>query len=360
MSLKNEIEIDYLDRKTKVSLPKEYADFIKLCKETFYLSESRSKDMSIIYIDEDDDEVPIDEDEYNNEKARKASFWTLNLNEDEEDLDDIKHIKNELTLKKNDLLNKAKIFKAQLLKKCNGIIESEVKKRNDLHKENIKKIKKAYEDNLNGFKQEINDIIKESLQTITQNVMSIYNDNIDIIDNEIKESLKGNISTLQNECEEEFNKIKVDEIGEQMDNIKNNVKQCQSDFLDLYRQSQNLNTLCEITKEIKKQCKISKKGVTFNLDVLNKTKKKLTGKYILHIIGTEGNNEKFQLDLDLSDVDSGMKKAKEITIKPKIRKEGKYIFRLFIKEDNNVISNESELILEMVDLGSMNDVMGVQ
>ena len=60
-----------------------------------------------------------------------------------------------------------------------------------------------------------------------------------------------------------------------MDNIKNNVKQCQSDFLDLYRQSQNLNTLCEITKEIKKQCKISKKGVTFNLDVLNKTKKKI-------------------------------------------------------------------------------------
>ena len=55
-----------------------------------------------------------------------------------------------------------------------------------------------------------------------------------------------------------------------------------------------------------------------------------------------------------------MKKAKEITIKPKIRKEGKYIFRLFIKEDNNVISNESELILEMVDLGSMTDVMGLQ
>jgi len=95
MILKSEIEIEYFDRKTKVSLPKEYSDFIKLCKETFYLSESRSKDMSIIYYDDEEDEIPIDEDEYNNKNARNSSFWILKLNEDDDNNDNNDNNDNE-------------------------------------------------------------------------------------------------------------------------------------------------------------------------------------------------------------------------------------------------------------------------
>ena len=65
----------------------------------------------------------------------------------------------------------------------------------------------------------------------------------------------------------------------------------------------------------------------------------------------------FQIKLDLSDVGYNKILSKEITFKSNIRREGNYKYRLFIKENNNKISNESKLFLKLEQIGSMSDIM---
>ena len=43
------MEIEYQNRKTKVTLPGEYGDFLELLKKTFYISDTRMQNLSLIY-----------------------------------------------------------------------------------------------------------------------------------------------------------------------------------------------------------------------------------------------------------------------------------------------------------------------
>lgn len=358
MSSKKEITIDYLDRKTKVLLPEKYSDFIELCKKTFYISDSRSEYMCLKYIDEEGDENDLEENDYENEKVRNNPCWKLIINDNDSEPDEVNNTKEELISIKKKILKKAKDYKLKKLKEYNEIIEKEIQKRNDAHKKNIKELKDKYKSEINDWKTEINSIIKKSLEDISQKIMNSYNTNIELVDNEIKNNLKELIKNAGDECEEELNKVNVEDIGEAIDVMKESVGNCMNEFKEAYNKSNNYNAICEIDKTIEEKCQISKKGVDFKLNVKNKTKQNLKGNYILDIRGSEGINENYQVNLDLSDINSNEVKTKIISFNPNIEREGRYKFTLFIKENINIISNESELTLVLNELGSMNEMFG--
>ena len=358
MSSKKEITIDYLDRKTKVLLPEKYSDFIKLCKETFYISESRSENMCLKYIDEEGDENDLDENEYTNDNVRNCSCWKLILNDNDSEPDEVNDTKEELITLKQKILKKAKDYKSKKLKEFNEKIEKEIQKRNDAHKKNIEALNNVYKTKIINFKEEINEMIKKSLKDISEKIMNSYNTNMELADNEIKKNLKDLIKNVGNECENELNKVNVGDIGEEIEVMKQSVGNCMNEFNDVYNKSKNLNAICEIDKNIEQTCQISNKGVNFKLNIKNNTKQQLKGHYILDIRGFEGINENYQINLDLSDINPNEGKSKEISFNPYIKKEGRDKFTLYIKENNIIISNESELTLILNELGSMNEIFG--
>ena len=296
MSSKKEITIDYLDRKTKVLLPEKYSDFIKLCKETFYISESRSENMCLKYIDEEGDENDLDENEYTNDNVRNCSCWKLILNDNDSEPDEVNDTKEELITLKQKILKKAKDYKSKKLKEFNEKIEKEIQKRNDAHKKNIEALNNVYKTKIKDFKEEINEMIKKSLKDISEKIMNSYNTNMELTDNEIKKNLKDLIKNVGNECENELNKVNVGDIGEEIEVMKQSVGNCMNEFNDAYNKSKNLNAICEIDKNIEQTCQISNKGVNFKLNIKNNTKQQLKGHYILDIRGFEGINENYQID----------------------------------------------------------------
>ena len=351
MSSKKEITIDYLDRKTKVLLPEKYSDFIKLCKETFYISESRSQYMCLKYDDEDGDEIDLEEEDYENEKVRKCSNWKLILNDNDNETDDT-NLKDELIRIKNKILKQVKDFKSTKIKESNEQIEKEIKKRNEVHKQNIEKIKNEYKTKIEEFKTEIKEMIKNSLDDVSKSIKETYKKNIEIVDNEIKKDLKTLVINVENECKQKLNDINMEDIGEHIETMEENVSGCQKDFIEIYNKSKYVNAICQIDEKIEVNEQISKKGVKFKINIKNLTNKKLNGKYFLDIRGSEGNNDNYQVKLDLSDINSGEIKSKEISFNSSPLKEGEYKYTLGIKEDNNIISNQSELKLKLTELGS--------
>lgn len=350
MSLNNEIEIDYLNRKTKVSLPENYSDFCKLCKETFYISDSRSQNMNFIYFDEENFENTIEEEEYKDENIRKVKCWKLiideNMNQDE--------IKNQLIMKKKDYLNSLKNFKAELLKQYNDKLESEIKKRNEEHKNNIEIIKKNYKDILTIYKDDIRKTIKENIDNNLTKIIKLYKETIELTNKTLQEDLNSKINKFGQECEEELNKVKIDEIEEMIEEMKDNVQACMSEFNDAFTKSRTLNTICEI-RNVEQECNSTKNGVKFNLEITKKNKDQLNGQYILVI---SDSKENYKVNVDLSDIIYNEKKSKEICFFPSNKKEGTYEFNLVLKENDKRISNDSKLTLKIKELGSINDIFG--
>ena len=231
MSLKDEIEIDYMKRKTKVNLPKKYSEFLELCKKTFYISEERSGLMSFVYFDNEGYENLIDEDEYNKEESRKVECWKLIIDEDEEEEGE-KDInssisKEELIKTKNEIIEKAKSYKEKLYQQSMKIVESKIKERNKQHKENIKKIQDEYKNGLEEIKKLIgisND--KSKLEDISNNVLEVYKNSVDSMNEGMHLGLKDSLNSFKANYEKKLDEIKINEIVNLLDKMQKCITNC--------------------------------------------------------------------------------------------------------------------------------------
>ena len=347
MSLKNEIEIDYLNRKTKVSLPEDFSDFCKLCKKTFFISDSRSNNMSFIYFDEEKNENTIEEEEYQNENVRKADYWKLIIDDNMNNQDEIN---NQLIMKKNVYLNSVKNFKVNLLKQYNEKLEEEIKKRNEEHKKNIEKIKENYKDFLEAYKDEIKKTIKKNINDNLEKIKDLYNGKIELTNKALQEDLKSKIDKFGKECEEELNKVKIEEIGDMIEEMKENVQTCMNEFNNAINRTRTL-----IINNVEKECNCNEKEVKFSLEITNKIKDQLKGNYILEI---KNSNDIYNVNVDLSDINFNEKKSKEICFCPPNKKIGTIVFDLVLKENEKNISNNSKLKLKIKEIGSIDDMLG--
>ena len=353
------MEIDYLNRKTKVTLPREYDDFLELLKETFYISDTRMQNLSITYLDDDNEEITIDEDEYTNEDSRKAKFWKLIIEEGEDTDIDITSIKKQLNSKKQKLIEQVKLYKDNLYEECNKIIEDGIKKRNEVQQENINKIKNEYLKELEKIKKDFNSQINSNLDLFSKNIKNVYKNKLDLIEQTVKENLETSKKELEKHINKDLDDINLKEIDKEIDNMKENIDNCIQTFNEKITESKTFNAICQIDENISdsKVYAKSKSGVKFGLNIKNNTDKKLTGKYNLELRGFENNYEKYEVELSLSNIEPKDKKEKKITFKPSLKKEGRYKFICTIKENNKIISNECILNFTYNSIGSMNDLI---
>ena len=233
MSSKEEIEIDYMKRRTKINLPKNYSEFVKLCKETFYLSKDRSELMSLVFYDNEGFENIIDEDEYDKEDCRKAEYWKLIIEEEEEenaeDIDTSKS-KEKLMKTKNQIIEKSKKYKEELYQKFSIKAQEGIKARNEQHKKNVQKLQDEYKNCLEELKKIIKTQYKENIEQISNNVIDMYNKNVDSMNMGIIDNLKESLKAFTNICQKKLEEVKLNEIKESINKMQDCIKICITNF----------------------------------------------------------------------------------------------------------------------------------
>lgn len=231
MSLKKEIEIDYMKRRTKINLPKNYSEFIKLCKETFYLSKDRSELMSLVYYDNEGYENIIDEDEYDKDDCRKAEYWKLIIEEEEEEenVEDINTSKSKekLMKTKNEIIEKSKKYKEELYLKFSKKAQEGIKARNERHKTNKQKLQDEYKNCLEEVKKIIN---TQKIEQISKNVIDMYKENVDSMNIEIIDNIKDPLKTFTNICQKKLEEVKLNEIKDSINKMQDCITNCITNF----------------------------------------------------------------------------------------------------------------------------------
>lgn len=352
--MKDEMEIEFLGQKRKLSLPKLYSEFIEKCKKTFYLSEERSRNLSFAYV-KDGKEENFDEDEYD-EDPRKADYWKLFTNEDEEEQGDAEIIslaKDELANKKRELLNEAKKFKENLFTQYNQIVAEKIKEKNKQHQENIQKIKENYKKQLKEFENEMNEQIKDVKKKLSEKIMSKYENSIKTIDNGVKEQLLPRIKELNNECKKELNTINLNEIDKEMKNLRQSLSNCQNVVTNKLQENISFK-IQDLQKSV--NLNEAREGISIELAVTKMNNSKITGNFVLEIVNEEDRFQSYKVDIDLSDLRFNEKGNKTINFNPHIQNSGTYNYKLKIKKGYDDISNEAELELEITDVGSNQDL----
>jgi hypothetical protein len=234
MSLKKEIEIDYMKRRTKINLPKNYSEFVKLCKETFYLSKDRSELMSLVYYDNEGYENIIDEDEYDKEDCRKAEYWKLIIEEEEEeenaeDIDTSKS-KEQLMKTKNEIIEKSKKYKEELYQKFSKKAQEGIKARTEQHKKTTQKLQDEYKNCLEELKIIINTQYNENIEQISNNVIDMYKKNVDLMNIGIIDNLKEPLKEFTNICQKKLEEVKLNEIKDSINKMQDCIAKCITNF----------------------------------------------------------------------------------------------------------------------------------
>lgn len=340
MSSPNEIEIDYFNKRTKLSLPKNYSDFLELCKETFFISEERSKLMSFMYNDEDGGENFLDKEEYESPESRKAKVWKLIIEEEDDSLsvDMDKQLKDA----KKYFLDEAEKFKNAKFKECTEKIQNEIKKRNEEHKKHIEIIKEKFKENLKKIKSDLKIQIQKRLETISDHILTIYKESMEEMDKGVKDNLDEYFREIQKFIEAKMSEVKIEEIENELKTMMINSVQ--------YLNSFNRNIICQIEeKDIKTKEKTTNfdKNISFELKI-KKIKEKPLSNCILQIKNLQ-DEKVYSINLDLSDIIFNNTKSKEIVFENPVRKVGNYKFLLNIKENNDFVSDFALLSVDIID-----------
>ena len=355
------MEIEFLDNKNnkrKITLPKKYSDFIDLLKKTFFISDERFDNISLFYFDGEDD-FPLEEEDYTSKDARKATYWKLseNENEDDENNDTLSSAKEELMNYKTMILAEAKKFKDDLYKKYSKIAEEQIKEKNKKHEEEKEKIKKDYINNLKEFTEELGKQSKSFLDKVEEKLMSVYNEKIKIINEEVNANMKKTLLDLEKECQKELDNINEKDIENGIENMINNIDNCKSAFIDKFGQKKNKKALYEISDiTLEKRMGEIKNGLEFNLPIKNRNNNDLDGTYILKINKTNNDKDNYQVELDLCNLKLNVKRDEKINFNPKIKDNGNYSYFLSLMKNDEIVSNISKLNLNVVEVGSNDDL----
>ena len=354
-SKKDEMEVEFLNQKIKLSLPKQYSEFVELCKQTFYISDERSKNLSFSYIENGED-TPMEEDEYANSDSLKADYWVLSTNEDEEgdgeDKDMVSLAKDELKNKKKELLNEAKKFKKDLYDNYSKIIAEKIKEKNKVHEENIKKIKEDFVKHLKEIENEMNESLNKIIkETLPKKVMNKYEESIKTINNGVKELLIPKINELNLELKKELTQINTNDINQGMNLLRSSIQNCQGVFMSKIKEAE-----CCVIQKVEMQINSNgiKDGITFQLPIKKTKNVQLPNNCVLEI--NDDDDGDYQVDINLSAIKYNHEEKIEVSFNPKNIETGGHIFTLRIKQGNNNISNESELVLTITQVGDNDDL----
>ena len=236
----------------KVNIKNDYAEAMDAIKKNLYLQEKDIQKLSLVYIDDDEDEVDVEEEQF--DEAYNSSNWKLNKQDEEEDetakgnnTPDITEIKEKIKSNTQKEVNqKIKKIKEDLINKFTKItnekialvqsqyeekikkLEETIKSLKEKNKQSMEEIEKSHEESVQNI---VNEVSKYAEQRINDSIVKYNEDMTNVVNSQIQ-----NDTTEFKNIEEKISKVFTD-ITDQQENMRETIKDSKTNFSEIYRMS---------------------------------------------------------------------------------------------------------------------------
>jgi hypothetical protein len=216
-----EIQLEYLGQTVSMKKSETYEEFISQLVSKLFLTEKMKKSMSLIYYDDDNDEIQVDNDENYSMFLSEADKAKLTIPEASNDLGgDYDNIKKEVEEKMKSIKDEINEYKIKLKESCQKIIKKKLKEVDDKNMKELKELEKYYENKLIKKKEEseekitnlLNEMQNQSEEIILEK-LNEYNKNIE---KEIQNIIKGKEQSFQ----EKVNKIEFEKLEQKQKDVE--------------------------------------------------------------------------------------------------------------------------------------------
>jgi len=252
MAEEKEITLFYNGYEVTVNIKNDYTGAMSAIKEKLYLQDKDLEKFSLVYIDDDEDEVDVEEDQF--DEAFNSSKWKFNKQEEEEDetakgnnTPDISEIKEKIKSNTQKEVNqKIKKIKEDLINKFTKITNEKIALVQSQYEEKIKKLEETIKSLKEKNKQSMEEIEKrheESVQNILNEVSKYaeerINNSIDIYNEEMTNVMNSQIQNDTTEFKNIEEKISKDfsKITTQQENMRESINDSKTNFSEIYRMS---------------------------------------------------------------------------------------------------------------------------
>ena len=201
----DEVQIDYLGRTTSLQKASTYDKFISSLVTKFYLTEDMKKGISFYYLDEDEDQIPLNYKNYD-EFLKEAKKAILKI-EEKAETEDISDNDDENFDKKIKLIEEQVAqYKNKLNEMCEKNIKAKLEEVDKKHKENLEQLGKLYKDKLEKYKNHIQtktaEILKEIQSQSTDILLKKLTEYNEGIENELDQLIKNKENLMNNNVNE--------------------------------------------------------------------------------------------------------------------------------------------------------------
>ena len=214
----DEVQIDYLGRSTSLLKASTYDKFISSLVTKFFLTEEMKKGISFYYLDEDEDQIPLDNKNYDEflKEAKKAILIIEEKAETDDKLDD-----NEENFDAKIKLIKEQV--AQYKNKLNEICEKNIKDKleevDKKHKEELEQLGKLYKDKLEKYKNHIQEKTKEIFKEIQNQSTDILLKKLTEYNEGIEKELDQLIKNKENLVNNKVNELDIENLEKQQKEV---------------------------------------------------------------------------------------------------------------------------------------------
>jgi len=201
----NEISVDYLDRITPIKKAPTYNEFISLLVSKFYLTPKMKDKMELVYIDEEDEEVFIDDINYDQftKEAKKVILNIPESNKSNQNIN-INEAKKKMQLSLEAMQEQIKDYKKKLSDSCEKNIIKKLEEIDEQHKQELSNLKKLYEDKLNKYKNEIEEKTTKVLAEISDKSFQIMVDKLTEYGTNIEQKMENLIEDKKNSLDQKI------------------------------------------------------------------------------------------------------------------------------------------------------------
>lgn len=241
-----EIILEHNEYKISLTIKNNYEESKNILKKKLFFQDKDLKNYELYYVDEDDDENAIEEDNF--DEAFNSSKWILkSCGNNEEIRKNIDNIQNET---QNEIDQKLEKIKEDLKQRFMKIANQKIAENSLKYEEKIKK----YEEIIKSLKEKNKKILKQVEEMHESSVKKLINDISDFtekkIENELTQynenfnnNLKSIIDTSINEEKKSIKNVKeiIEELNSNKDKMKDSLEDSRLIMSSIFNESKILN-----------------------------------------------------------------------------------------------------------------------
>jgi len=224
----SEIEVEYLKETKKLKKPSTYQEFLQLIEEIFFIKHDDMDKITISYIDDEEEEIPLDEENFK-ESISSVNKFLLNLQEDpisKGSKEEILKLQSEIESIKNDF----KDFQSSLNKEKTKKLEKKIQEIDKKNDEELKKLDEEYKKKYDEITMNFNNEIEKLSNDIKEKSQEKMLDKIDEYEKNLQKKIEEIDESMKNKIETRLKDIKYDELIEKQSIINKTISESESEL----------------------------------------------------------------------------------------------------------------------------------